>query len=157
MGMFGYGSLFVATCMTLIAASVGAVLHYAAAMTVVEASLIALALLFALIALEVSSARRRDRADFTFRHESLARAAADIAREVGELRHRVIALENVPLPDTGASTEPLTREIGALAELVETIAQSVAVHDAMLASRAPAPAPAPIADPTEAPVARATE
>jgi cyclic-di-GMP phosphodiesterase TipF (flagellum assembly factor) len=146
MGMFGYGSLFVATCMTLIAASVGAVLHYAAQMTEVEASLVALALLFALITLEVSAARRRDRADFSDRFEGLARAATDIAREVGELRHRIVALEMEPIPDARAVTDPLAKEIAALAEVIEDVAHSVAVHDAMLASRAHA-APAPVAPP----------
>jgi cyclic-di-GMP phosphodiesterase TipF (flagellum assembly factor) len=152
MGMFGYGSLFVAACMTLIAASVGAVLHYAAQMTEVEASLIALALLFALITLEVSAARRRDRADFSDRFEGLARAATDIAREVGELRHRIIAIEMAPAPDTRATTDPLAKEIAALAELIEDVAHSVAVHDAMLASRAyGAPAPAVPAESMEPP------
>ena len=140
--MFGYGSLFVAACMALIAGSVGAVLHYAAQMTLVESSLIALAFLFALITLEVSAARRRDRADFADRFEGLARAATEIAREVGELRHRVVALEKEPVPDTRAATDPLAKEIAALAELIESVAQSVAVHDAMLASR---PQPAPVA------------
>jgi cyclic-di-GMP phosphodiesterase TipF (flagellum assembly factor) len=150
MGMFGYGSLFVATCMTLIAASVGAVLHYAAQMTEVEAALIALALLFALITLEVSAARRRDRADFSDRFEGLARAATDIAREVGELRHRIVALEMEPAPDTRSATDPLAKEIAALAELIENVAHSVAVHDAMLASRAySAPPPQPAAAPAE--------
>jgi cyclic-di-GMP phosphodiesterase, flagellum assembly factor TipF len=142
MGMFGYGSLFVAACMALIAGSVGAVLHYAAQMTLVESSLIALAFLFALITLEVSAARRRDRADFADRFEGLARAATEIAREVGELRHRVVALEKEPVPDPRAATDPLAKEIAALAELIESVAQSVAVHDAMLASR---PHPAPVA------------
>jgi cyclic-di-GMP phosphodiesterase TipF (flagellum assembly factor) len=142
MGMFGYGSLFVAACMALIAGSVGAVLHYAAQMTLVESSLFALALLFALVTLEVSAARRRDRADFADRFEGLARAATEIAREVGELRHRVVALEKEPVPDTRAATDPLAKEIAALAELIESVAQSVAVHDAMLASR---PQPAPVA------------
>ena len=133
--MRGYGSLFLAACMSLIAASLGAVLHLALEMPLVEASLIALVFLFALLALEVSAARRRDRADFADRFEGLARAAADIAREVGEMRHRVVALEKMPLPDPREATEPLAREINALAVLIEDVAQSVAVHDAMLAAR----------------------
>ena len=149
--MFGYGSLFVAACMALIAGSVGAVLHYAAQMSLVESSLIALSLLFALITLEVSAARRRDRADFADRFEGLARAATEIAREVGELRHRVVAIEKEPVPDTRAATDPLAKEIAAIAELVESVAQSVAVHDALLASR---PQPAPPAEVVEAPPLR---
>jgi cyclic-di-GMP phosphodiesterase TipF (flagellum assembly factor) len=151
MGMFGYGSLFVAVCMALIAGSVGAVLHYAAHIPLIESGLIALSLLFALITLEVSAARRRDRADFADRFEGLAHAATEIAREVGELRHRVVALEKQPSPDARAATQPLAKEIAALAELVESVAQSVAVHDAMLASRthvaSVAAAPAEVIEP----------
>jgi cyclic-di-GMP phosphodiesterase TipF (flagellum assembly factor) len=153
--MFGYGSLFVAACMALIAGSVGAVLHYAAQMTLVESSLIALAFLFALVTLEVSAARRRDRADFADRFEGLARAATEIAREVGELRHRVVALEKEPVPDTRAAIDPLGKEIAALAELIESVAQSVAVHDAMLASRPqPVPAAAAQAEVVDSPAPR---
>lgn len=156
--MQGFGSLFIALCMALIAASVGAVLHFGLQMTVVESSLIALALLFVLRIFEVAAARRRDRADLADRFEVLARAATEIAREVGELRHRVVALENAPTPDTRKVTEPLAREIGALAELVEDVAQSVAVHDAMLAARArsvPPPTPVGPVESPEPPAARA--
>jgi cyclic-di-GMP phosphodiesterase TipF (flagellum assembly factor) len=88
-----------------------------------------------MLALEVSAARRRDRADFADRLEGLARAATDIAREVGELRHRIAAIERAPIADPNAVVEPLSREIGALAELVESVAQAVSMHDAMLAER----------------------
>jgi cyclic-di-GMP phosphodiesterase TipF (flagellum assembly factor) len=133
--MRGYGSLFLAICMSLIAASLGAVLHLALQMPLIEAALISLVLLFALLALEVSSARRRDRAELADRFEGLARAAADIAREVGEMRHRVVALEKVPLPDLKSEIDPIAREISALAELIEDVAHSVATHEAMLATR----------------------
>lgn len=156
--MRGFGALFLALCMALIAASVGAVLHVALSMPLAEAGLIALALLFALMTLEVAAARRRDRAEFTERVEVVARATSDIAREVGELRHRVIALAQKPEPDIRAATAPLAHEIGALAELVEDVARTVTIHDALLASRAEAPptAPAePVAKPASRPLAEA--
>jgi cyclic-di-GMP phosphodiesterase TipF (flagellum assembly factor) len=133
--MRGFGSLFLAACMSLIAASFGAVLHFLLEFPMIEAGLFALVLLFAMLALEVSAARRRDRADFADRLEGLARAATDIAREVGELRHRVAAMERAPVSDPRAAIEPLAREIGAMAELIENVAHSVAVHDAILAAR----------------------
>jgi cyclic-di-GMP phosphodiesterase TipF (flagellum assembly factor) len=144
--MRGFGTLFLALCMALIAASVGAVLHVALAMPLVEAGLISLALLFALMMLEVAAARRRDRADFADRLEIIARAAADVAREVGELRHRVVAIEQRPAPDIRGATAPLAREIGALAELIEDVAKTVTIHDAMLASRPAAPPSVPAAE-----------
>jgi cyclic-di-GMP phosphodiesterase TipF (flagellum assembly factor) len=121
--------------MSLIAASFGAVLHILLEFPLLEAGLFALVLLFAMLALEVSAARRRDRADFADRLEGLARAATDIAREVGELRHRIAAIERAPIADPNAVVEPLSREIGALAELVESVAQAVSMHDTMLAER----------------------
>jgi cyclic-di-GMP phosphodiesterase, flagellum assembly factor TipF len=147
--MRGYSSLFLATCMSLIAASFAAVLYFLAEFPAVEAGLFGLVLLIAMIALEVSAARRRDRADIADRMEGLARAATDIAREVGELRHRVAAVERVPVADPNAAIEPLAREIGDLAELVENLAQSVAVHEATLAARVESP-PA-VADAVPAP------
>lgn len=133
--MRGYGSLFLTICMALIAASAGAVLHLALLMPLIEASMISLALLFVMLTLEVSSTRRRDRADFADRLEGLARTATDIAREVGELRHRIAALERVPAADTRSEIEPLSREVGMLAELIQNVAQSVAVHDSLIAAR----------------------
>ncbi|MDO8534199.1 MAG: EAL domain-containing protein [Xanthobacteraceae bacterium] len=135
--MRSYGFLFVATCMATIVVSVGAVLRFAVGMSAVEASLIALVLLFALMTLEVSVARSRDRAEVSDRLEGLARASSDIAREVGELRHRMAMQEAAPVPESKAASEPLAREIGELAELIEEIAQSVAVHDALLSAPRP--------------------
>src|SRR3989304_7101418 len=111
--MPGLGSLFIATCMALIAASAGAVVHFWAGSTPVEASLAALALLFALMTYQVFAARRRDRAEMAGRYDDLARATANIAREVGEIGHRVSALEGAPIADPRSVTEPLARETGA--------------------------------------------
>jgi cyclic-di-GMP phosphodiesterase TipF (flagellum assembly factor) len=133
--MRGYGSLFLALCMMLIAASAGTVLHFVLEFSPIEASLIALSLLFAMTALEVTVSRRRERAEFADRFEGLARASADIAREVGDLRYRVIGLEKAPPPDTRAETEPLVREINALAELIEDVAHSVSAHEALLTAQ----------------------
>ncbi len=115
--------------MALIAASAGAVAHFWAGYTPVEASLAALALLFALMTYQVFAARRRDRAEMAGRYEDLARAAANIAREVGELGHRVSALEGAPLADLRSVTGPLAQELDALIKRVEEIADVVAARD----------------------------
>ncbi len=133
--MQGFGSLFLAACMALIAASFAAVLYFILHMPLTEAALIALVLFMALLALEVSAGRRRDRAEFSERFEGIARATTDIAREVGEMRHRIVALENAPKVDPDAAVEPLAREIGELADLIQDIAQTVAVHEATFAQR----------------------
>src|SRR6185437_12026412 len=58
--------------------------------------------------------------------------------EVGTLGRRVSALENGTSSELKSLTAPLSREIGELADLVENLAESVAVHDALLAAPRPA-------------------
>ena len=140
--MHGHGSLFIATCMALIAASAGAVVHFWAGYTPVEASLAAFALLFALMTYQVFAARRRDRAEIAGRYEDLARAAANIAREVGELGRRVSAIEGAPVADLRSVTEPLAQEMDALVKRVEEIADVVAARDTRPAPAKSAEAPA---------------
>lgn len=140
--MFGKGFFFIAFCMALIAASVGAILHYAAGVPAVEAAFASLSLLFALLTVEAVAARARDRLETNERIESLARASADIAREVGELGHRVAKLETAPSQDVRSQIDPLAKEIGELADLVEDLAKSVADHDTQFAQKSMFAAPA---------------
>jgi cyclic-di-GMP phosphodiesterase TipF (flagellum assembly factor) len=133
--MFGKGFFFIAFCMTLIAASAGAVLHYAAGITLIEAAFSALAFLFGLMTVEAVSARSRDRQEAAERFEGLARASADIARQVGELNIRLDKLEASPSQDVKAQTEPLAKEISDLATLVEDLAKTVTEHDSQLAQK----------------------
>ena len=133
--MFGKGFFFIAFCMALIAASAGAILHYAAGISAVEAAFCALALLFGLMTVEAVSARSRDRLEAFERFEGLARATADIARQVGELSVRVEKLEAAPSHDLKSHTDPLAKEIGDLAGLVGDLAKTVSEHDALLAQK----------------------
>ena len=134
------GSIFIILCMALVAGSIGAALHYLAAVPVTECAYISLAILFALMTLEVIASRNRDKTEMTGRIEELSRAASDISREVGTLSRRVSALENATNAEMKSLTAPLSQEIGELADLVENLAESVAVHDALLA------APRPVAE-----------
>ncbi|MBY0533036.1 MAG: EAL domain-containing protein [Xanthobacteraceae bacterium] len=133
--MFGKGFFFIAFCMTLIAASAGAILHYATGITAVEAAFCALALMFGLMTVESVSARSRDRLETNERFEGLARAAADIARQVGELNVRIDKLEAAPSQDLKSHTDPLAKEIGDLAGLVEDLAKTVTEHESLLAQK----------------------
>jgi cyclic-di-GMP phosphodiesterase TipF (flagellum assembly factor) len=140
------GSIFIILCMALVAGSIGAALHYLAAVPITECAYISLAILFALMTLEVIASRNRDKTEMTGRIEELSRAASDISREVGTLSRRVSALENATNAEMKSLTAPLSQEIGELADLVENLAESVAVHDALLAAPRPvaeAPAVAP--------------
>ncbi|HRF08798.1 MAG TPA: EAL domain-containing protein, partial [Xanthobacteraceae bacterium] len=136
--MFGRGFFFVAFCMTLIAASAGAVLYYAAGVTPVEAAFSALALLFGLLTVETVSARARDRREMNERLETLSRAAADIATQVTDLHLRLEKIEYAPAPeaeDVKIHTEPLAQEISDLAGLVEDLAKTVTEHEGLLAQK----------------------
>ena len=135
------GSIFIIVCMALVAASIGAALHYLVHIPLNECAYISLAILFALMTLEVIASRNRDKAEITGRIEELSRAASDISREVGTLGRRVSALENGTNSELKTLTAPLSREIGELADLVENLAESVAVHDALLAAPRPAEVP----------------
>ncbi|MGE0338965.1 MAG: EAL domain-containing protein [Xanthobacteraceae bacterium] len=151
--MFGRGFFFVALCMTLIAASAGAVLYYAAGVTPVEAAFSALALLFGLLTVETVSARARDRREANERLETLSRAAADIATQVTDLHLRLEKIEYAPAPEAAEvklHTEPLAQEISDLAGLVEDLAKTVNEHESLLAQKqifAAPSSPAPVAAP----------
>jgi cyclic-di-GMP phosphodiesterase TipF (flagellum assembly factor) len=133
--MFGKGFFFIAFCMTLIAASAGAMLHYAAGISAVEAAFCALAFLFGLMTVESVSARQRDRQETNDRFEGLARATADIARQVGEMNTRLQKLEAAPSQDVRSHTEPIAKEISDLASLVEDLAKTVSEHESLLAQK----------------------
>ena len=131
------GTIFIIVCMALIAASIGAALHFIAGLPPSEAAYISLAILFALMTCEVVASRNRDRAEISERFEELSRASSDIAREVGTLGRRVAALETAAGADLKSITAPFAREIGELADLVEDLAESVAVHDAIISTPPP--------------------
>lgn len=132
--------------MTLIAASAGAVLYYAAGVTPVEAAFSALALLFGLLTVETVSARARDLREANERLETLSRAAADIATQVTDLHLRLEKIEYAPAPeaaDLKLHTEPLAQEISDLAGLVEDLAKTVSEHEGLLAQKQIFAAPSP--------------
>jgi cyclic-di-GMP phosphodiesterase TipF (flagellum assembly factor) len=147
------GTIFIIICMALIAASIGAALHLLAGIAPSEAAYISLAVLFALMTCEVVASRNRDRSEIGERFEELSRASSDIAREVGALGRRVAALENAASADLKSITAPFAREIGELADLVEDLAESVAVHDAIIST----PRPEAAAEPQTAPQATAAK
>jgi cyclic-di-GMP phosphodiesterase TipF (flagellum assembly factor) len=133
------GTIFILLCMALIAASIGAALHFIGGIQPSEAAYISLAVLFALMTCEVVASRNRDRAEISERFEEMSRASSDIAREVGTLGRRVAALETAAGADLKSITAPFAREIGELADLVEDLAESVAVHDAIISTPPPGP------------------
>jgi cyclic-di-GMP phosphodiesterase TipF (flagellum assembly factor) len=131
-------AIFIAVCMVLIAASVGAVLYLKFGLSVAEASIVAIAVLTALALYNTVSGRLRDRSDVSDQIADLSRASGDLARQAAEFGRRLGAIESkatAAVDKAHAISEPLAAEIGELGGLVKQLAQSVAAHEEMLAGR----------------------
>ena len=156
--MVRIGAIFIALCMVLIAASVGAVLFLRFGFSVVDSAVAALGLLTVLALYNAVSGRRRDRAVVNDQVASLARGSGDLARQMAEFGRRLVALEEKvgtlgalgTLGSRGspASTaEPLAGGIEELSRLVRQLADSVAQHElALSAERAPPPVHASVVE-----------
>jgi cyclic-di-GMP phosphodiesterase TipF (flagellum assembly factor) len=155
------GAIFIAVCMMLIAASIGAVLYLGFKIDVSTSAIVSLAALTAMALFNSISNRLRDRGDLGDQIGDLSRGTADLARQVAEISRRLNAVElkaASPVNRNRNGTDPLAAEIGELGGLVKHIAETVAGHAAVLqkhgalAGRLAASAPAPeAARPTEAP------
>jgi cyclic-di-GMP phosphodiesterase, flagellum assembly factor TipF len=134
--MMRLGAAFIAICMVLIAASLGAILYLVAHLSGVEAAIAAVAVLAALVVYNAAATRVRDRADVSDQIADLSRGTADLARQVGEIGRRIGAAETAAaaaVDKARAATEPLAAEIETLGTLVKQLAESVAAHEAVLA------------------------
>ena len=145
-------AVFVAFCMLLIAISVGLVTYLSFGFSGVEAAVIAIAVMTALVMVNSVTTRQRDRYDVGSQIADLSRGTADMARQVSELDRRLVAIENdvvVALERSRAQTAPLANEIGELGGLVKDLADAVAAHEQMLESaiaNATPQRPAPMSD-----------
>ena len=154
-------AIFIAFCMALIAGSVGIVLYLSFAFTGMEAAVVTVAVLTALVMINSVSGRQRDRFDVGAQIADLSRGTADIGRQVSELDRRIVAMEGeiaAVLDHSQAATAPLATEIGELGELVKDLADAVAAHEEMLESairNATPTRPLPAAAPPPAPPAAA--
>jgi cyclic-di-GMP phosphodiesterase TipF (flagellum assembly factor) len=153
------GAAFIAICMVLIAGSLGAVLFLSVGLSAMEASVLALSLLVTLIVYNTAATRGHDRDVVSQQIADLSRGTADLARQVGEVGRRLEAAEataQAAAERARAATAPLAAEIETLGTLVKQLAESVAAHEAALASTAisglmaahppPPPPPEPAAE-----------
>ncbi len=133
--MLRIGAIFIAVCMVLIAASLGAVLFLAVKLDGRTAAIAAVAALAAMMLYYNISNRLRDRSDLGDQIADLSRGTADLARQVAEVSRRLSAVEsrasNAANGARGAE-DPLAVEIGELGTLVRQIAETVAAHAAAL-------------------------
>src|SRR5262249_24927654 len=132
-------AVFIAVCMMLIAGSVGAVLYLYYGFLRIEAAVVAVAVLTGLALFNALTARARDRADVGDQITDLSRGTPDLARQVADIGARLAAVETEVARNAGsaqAAADPLAAEIGVLGDLVKELADSVAAHEAVLASAA---------------------
>jgi cyclic-di-GMP phosphodiesterase TipF (flagellum assembly factor) len=136
--MVRLSAIFVAICMVLIAASLGAVLYLGFKVDMRTAGLIALAALVGMALFNTISNRLSDRLTLGDQIADLSRGTADLARQVAEMGRRVNAMETRVDKAVGRAqdaVEPLSAEIGELGTLVRQIAETVAAHATTLQSR----------------------
>jgi cyclic-di-GMP phosphodiesterase TipF (flagellum assembly factor) len=151
--MVRIGAIFIASCMVLIAASLGAVLFLRFGFSVVDSALAALGLLTLLALYNAVAGRRRDRAIVNDQVASLARGSGDLARQMAEFGRRLVALEDRvgtlgtlgAVGNAASPTQPLGAEIEELSRLVRQLAESVAQHEIALSAERPPP-PASVAE-----------
>ena len=157
--MLRLGAIFIAVCMVLIAASLGAVLYLGLKLDAGLSAVAALAALAVMMIYNMISARLRDRSHLGDQIADLSRGTADLARQVGEIARRLGAVESRAGQRARAGSEPLAAEIGELSGLVRQVADTVAVHEAALQKQGllQAPPPAPQAAPVPPPEEKASE
>ena len=132
--MVRIGAIFIALCMVLIAASLGAVLFLRFGLPAVDSALAALGLLTVLALYNAISGRRRDRAAVNDQLASLARGSGDLARQLAEFGRRLAATEEKigGIASSAPAPQPLAAEIEELSRLVRQLAESVAQHELVL-------------------------
>jgi cyclic-di-GMP phosphodiesterase TipF (flagellum assembly factor) len=161
LAMVRISAVFIAICMVLIAASLGAVLFLQFNVNAAMAGIVALTALMAMAIFSAVSNRLTDRRVVGGQIADLSRGTADLARQVTELGRRVGALEARSDRARGAA-DPLAAEISELGGLVKQLAETVAAHESELYRRiaaegaaaatvAPAGEPAPPAPSIPAP------
>ena len=144
--MVRIGAIFIAVCMVLIAASIGAVLYLAFKLDVRTCALIALGALVAMALYNTISTRLSDRRTLGDQIADLSRGTADLARQVGEIARRLNAMEtkvDKAVERARVAVDPLASEMGELGTLVRQIAETVASHAAALQKQGAVPAPQP--------------
>jgi cyclic-di-GMP phosphodiesterase TipF (flagellum assembly factor) len=151
-------AIFIAVCMVLIAASLGAVLFLALKVDARASAIAALAVLIAMVLYNNIASRLRDRGDLGDQIADLSRGSSDLSRQVAEITRRLNEMEghvNKTVNRARGAVDPLAAEIGELGGLVKQLAETVAGHETILqeqgvmpAPREPKPYAAPIPDGT---------
>ena len=128
--------IFIAVCIVLIAAALGAVLYLRLGFSVTDAVLVALCLPAAAAVYSAVAADKRERAVVNQQVSELVRGSSDLARQLADFDRRLGAAEGkveTVLDKALAATAPLAGEVEELSRLVKQLADLVAAHDVVLA------------------------
>jgi cyclic-di-GMP phosphodiesterase TipF (flagellum assembly factor) len=138
--MLRLGGIFIAFCMMLIAASLGAVAYLLLKLDAAQSIIVALATLSGLALYNAVATRLRDYSELGGQIADLSRGTTDLARQVAELGRRIAkierqgsALAEEMKAEVKASTTPLTAELSEIGMLVKQLAETVAAHELRLA------------------------
>jgi cyclic-di-GMP phosphodiesterase TipF (flagellum assembly factor) len=129
------GSIFVAACMALIAASAGAIAYSGVGLNGTWAAGIGFAVFALLVVGKPLLGRFKGRSVTSRQLSDLSGGVADLARQVGEMGRRLAALEakvQRGLERAQPMSDPLAIEIGELGALFKQLAETVATHEAAL-------------------------
>jgi len=133
--MVRISAIFIAGCVILIAASLGAVLFLRFGFSLANAALVAVGILTVLAVYNAVAGRRQDRAEVSNQVANIARGSGDLARQLAEFDRRLGAMEarvETALDRALSATRPIAAEIEELSRLVNQLAENVAQHDAAL-------------------------
>jgi cyclic-di-GMP phosphodiesterase TipF (flagellum assembly factor) len=128
--------IFIAVCIVLIAAALGAALYLRLGFSVTDAALVALCLPAAAAVYNAVAADKRERAVVNQQVSELVRGSSDLARQLADFDRRLGAAEGkveTVLDKALAATAPLAGEVEELSRLVKQLADLVAAHDVVLA------------------------
>ncbi|RDV04915.1 EAL domain-containing protein [Undibacter mobilis] len=159
--MLRLSAIFIAVCMVVIAASVGAVLYFGLKVDPRTAAIVALAALVAMAIYNMVDNRLRDRGMLGDQIADLSRGTADLSRQMAEMSRRIAAVESrveQTVSRARGAVDPIAAEIGELGGLMRQLAETVAAHEAMLgAPTGMPPAAMPMSTTTTMPMAAAEE
>ncbi len=135
--MVRISAIFIAGCMVLIAASLGAVLFLRFGLSLTNAALVAVGVLTLLAVYNAIAGRKQDRAEVSDQVSSIARGSGDLARQLAEFDRRLGFMESkveTVLERALSTARPLANELEEMSRLVNQLAETVAQHDAALSA-----------------------
>ena len=130
-----FSAIFIAVCMVLIAASLGALLFLGLKVDARSSAIVALAALIGMVLYNNVANRLRDRSDLGDQIADLSRGTSDLSRQVAEITRRLNETEEHMRRSVNrarGAVDPLAVEIGELGVLVKQLADTVAGHEAIL-------------------------